>query len=638
MPRARRQQEHADMHACPPEHTAGLKQERSAKKPAIRSARHAVGLSVPRMRHPQMDSSAERAESQDSSGDHCTGMDEPPEGATSQTSSTFSQGEDSSPAGNKAKHKTKRRKGNSKIPDEKTGRDVFRNDGKKKDEFGQVAPPGKMETKDIGGSERELHSSHSRNASSSRSSDSSQPESNNVLQMADVGQQEDSKLSEGHDKILAAELVGQTNVHSTKNRDDKLEHILDDADQLPGNHASDGSRDLAGSHIDADIPTRELVERTNVASGKIAISESEGKTSYKECVPEEDMVVEECDSSNTTCTEGSNSRTKEMILDINCDKDQDSQCQCGERDDKVSQNLAPSMDEKNIVEETSELKLAVCLETMLPLKTDCLTSTIGDDGCGLTCVCDGSKNSDTGDALVTCNHECSDVVTGDCKGCSDEEVECLEVRLQCGNESEMKESKNDANVNSDCVLAENESVHATSEICENESEMSELGVCDDVDKSGSKMDVQGNIGVHENETYSNVQSGNNVGEDENETSVDNIKSGKDEESETSCKVKLLLDDKVDTGPLAGPAQLQTDTLNKTIKVKDEKRETKLKDMSDDIGTTPDDADDSHQEDSVAMDTEDEEDDSWDKLFDDTGEALDPKLVEEVILFLVMNRK
>ena len=644
MPRGRRQQEHANTQACPSEHISDSKQERPAKKSAEKSTRHSGALSVPRMRRPQR----EKVENQESAAVSSIRTDVPPEGDTSHGTLIVT-GEDLVDV---VKHKAKRKKGSSKTLDEKTGRDAVKKDGKKKRKDGLelVAPPGETKTKDS--SESELHSWHSHGDSVSISPEyadtgllvesdhtpcgttiEDRVQSHDALQNVDIDQVQVGAIRcDGSAETMATEPSGQIN--SAEVGDDKSHQPLVDADELPGNRETDGSHDLPGSHTEAAIPAMELVECTDIRRCSDQIEsqfndkscltdedmcrdvdlqtldetgalENEADVSCEECMPVEDFMVEQC------VTERSDNDAEEVGLEAKLDTESESQRLYS--GDNVSQHIHTTMESKNVVDATSELKLSVCSEETLPLTTDSLTGVGSGSGCG----CGTSENSATGDDLVTRDHE---FVTGDTEAGNGQEsigdeTEHLEVRLNCEHEHKLKDSDNETNSSNE-LTGNKITEQAATEICKNKCEKSEQSVCDD-NESESNVDMQDDIDVP-GETESNAHSGNNVSEDESVTP--NIESGKDDENE-SCQLKPPSSD--DTGRVKSKSKRK-----KTKKVKVEN----VKTASSDIGKLPDPACVSQQGDSIAMEAEDEdEDDSWDKLFDDTGEALDPKLVEEVRL-------
>ena len=657
VPRGRRQQEHTNTQTCPSEHGEST-QEKPAKKSAEKSGRHTGALSMPRLRRPQR----EKIGNQESAAVSSIRTDVPPEGDTSHGTLIVT-GEDS--LGDAVKHKAKRKKGSSRTPDEKTGRDTVKKDGKKKRKDGLelVAPPGDMKTK--GSSESEICSLHSHDDSLSISpeyADTSllvesghiscgtsieeRVQSQDALQSVDIDQlQVSATRCDGNAETMSPEPSGQSN--SAEKDDDKSHQPLVDADQLPGNRETDGSHELTGSHVEAAIPAVELVECTDVPRscsdqmesqlndkscltdedvcrnvdletlGETAALENEVKVSCGECMSVEDLMVEQC------VTKRSNNNAKEVGLGAKLDTEPETQQPYG--GDNISQNVHTTMESKNVVDATSELKLSVCSEK--PLTTDSLTGTISGSGCGCgaPCRCGTSENSATGDALVTRDHECCTGVgeAGNGEGrCISEESEQLEDGLNCEHENKLKESDNETHSTNE--LAGNKvNEQAATEICKSKCEKSERSVCDD-NESESNVDMQDDIDVL-GETESNVHSGNNVSEDESVTY--NIESGNENES---CQLKPSSDD---TGRVQSKPDVASKKTKKRVKVEN------VKTASSDIGKLPDSACVSHQGDSVAMEAEDEdEDDSWDKLFDDTGEALDPKLVEEVRLVHYESKK
>ncbi|KAK2170844.1 hypothetical protein NP493_1132g00042 [Ridgeia piscesae] len=587
VPRGRRQQEHTNTQTCPSEHGEST-QEKPAKKSAEKSGRHTGALSMPRLRRPQR----EKIGNQESAAVSSIRTDVPPEGDTSHGTLIVT-GEDS--LGDAVKHKAKRKKGSSRTPDEKTGRDTVKKDGKKKRKDGLelVAPPGDMKTK--GSSESEICSLHSHDDSLSISpeyADTSllvesghiscgtsieeRVQSQDALQSVDIDQlQVSATRCDGNAETMSTEPSGQSN--SAEKDDDKSHQPLVDADQLPGNRETDGSHELTGSHVEAAIPAVELVECTDVPRscsdqmesqlndkscltdedvcrnvdletlGETAALENEVKVSCGECMSVEDLMVEQC------VTKRSNNNAKEVGLGAKLDTEPETQQPYG--GDNISQNVHTTIESKNVVDATSELKLSVCSEK--PLTTDSLTDAISGNGCGCgaPCRCGTSENSATGDALVTRDHECC---TGDAEAengegrCISEESEQLEDGLNCEHENKLKESDNETHSTNE--LAGNKvNEQAATEICKSKCEKSERSVCDD-NESESNVDMQDDIDVL-GETESNVHSGNNVSEDESVTY--NIESGNENES---CQLKPSSDD-------TGRVQSKPDVASKKTKKK-----------------------------------------------------------------------
>ena len=611
VPRARRQQDRPDTSAS--ECVIDARQEQAERKPTVKSSPN-----LPRMRRSQLEEPTIKPEAQQSDSGHC-GCYEPPDGATSQVSSILPGAEDSHAAGNASKHKTKRKKGNGKITDEKTGRDVVRKDRKKTrhDALGRDVRPGNVETSECGENDRDFDSSlcsgdavQARSAkceatdesgcgSCDQTTEKTRVEGGVSTQAMDMGGGD----SEFHSAAPALDVHGQGEDQATEHSDN--ESILSDSVRLPGNGEVDVSCDQNG----ADVPAaKEQVECENthcsfseqpeadrelcimdedtsrdncaVGSGEIAVFERDGRNETS--TPDEDVVIEQGAGNNK---QGSDNEVNSVIT-----HEKDLALQCHEEDANISLDLATN----NCV--VSVLGLTVCAESTsqnVARTKECLTTTVVDSDCNV--ICSDSRDYCGDNAISNLSRECSasEVAITDAKGRRrDDDVDDLDDVLKCEQDGETN-GKNVGNVTGN-------SASVGTETCETGGEMNKETVCDEVE-SESKMHVQGDVAVIESETDSNVQDGHTFATNETCMKNDNDK------SDSCIELTVSVDDKDDDGRLTG-SEVEKRKESETV-----------------VARLPD-----HREDAVAMDTDDEEEDSWDKLFDDSGDALDPRLLEEVM--------
>ena len=613
VPRARRQQDRPDTSA--PECVIDARQEQAERKPTVKSAPY-----VPRMRRSQPEEPSKKSETQQSDSGHCGCYDESPDVATDHAA-RFPGAEDSCAAGNASKHKTKRKKGNGKITDEKTGRDVVRKDRKKTrhDALGRDVRLGNVETSECGENDRDFDSSlcsgdavQSRSAkceatdecgcgSCDQTTEKTRVEGGVSTQAMDMGDGD----SEFHSAAPALDVHGQGEDQATEHSDN--ESILSDSVRLPGNGEVDVSCDQNG----ADVPAaKEQAECKNthcsfseqpeadhelcimdedksrdncaVGSGVIAVLETDGRN--EKSTPDEDVVLKQGAGS---VTQGSDSELNSVITH---EKDLALHRSCHEEDVNISLDLATN----NCV--VSVLGLTVCAESTsqnVARTKECLTTTVVDSDCYEICSDPGDYCGDIATSNLSRECSASEVAITGAKGRRrDDDVDDLDDVLKCEQDGETN-GKNVGNVTGN-------SASVGTETCETGGEMNKETVCDEVE-SESKMHVQGDVAVIESETDSNVQDGHTFATNETYMKNDN------DESDSCIELRVSVDDKDNDCRLTG-SEVEKRKESETV-----------------VARLPD-----HREDAVAMDTDDEEEDSWDKLFDDSGDALDPRLLEEVM--------
>ena len=713
VPRARRQQDRLD--ACPQECTIDARQEQAQKKPTVKNSPY-----VPRMRRSQLGEPTKQCDNQQLDSGHC-GCYEPPDGAMSHTSG-FAGTEDSRAAGNSSRHKSKRKKGSGRIMDEKTGRNVVRED-RKQTRSDAVVRTANVETSECGENDRDFDSSlcsddailsrsakraatdESGCASRDQSMEKSRIEGDVSTRAMDVGDDD----AEFHNVVPPVDVLDQSDVQATEHPEN--EQLCGDPVRLPTNREVDVSCDHnyadvsehgqcanseqpevdhdlcivaedksgdncaaslveiavlesdgrnekstpdedaeeeqgAGSNSQSDVDQELCIIHEDTSgdncaanSGEIAVLESDGRD--EKSTPDGDAVIEQgagnvaqpdvdhelrvIDEDKSMCisevgsgtiamleSDGRNEKStpdedavvkqgagdNEQGLDgeacsvITHEKDLTSQDDCHEENTNMSHNPPTN----NCV--VSVLGLTVYPESSsenVARTTERLTAHVSDSDCNVIC---GVSGDDCGHIVASnLSQECcaSEVAIMDGKERRRNYVDDLDDGLTCDQDSET----NGINVSS--VTSNSESV--TIETREDGRETNEETVCDEIE-SESKMHVQSDVEVIGSETDSKIQ-------DENPLAGNETCGMKNDDSEGCSELRMSVDEKCNDGQLT--------------KSEAEKKTTAQANDRAVVTSLPE-----HREDAVAMDTDDEEEDSWDKLFDDSGEALDPRLVEEVM--------